>query len=450
MQGPIKTTKQRKKVVIIGGGFAGLYAAKKLEGEDVDVIVVDRRNYHLFQPLLYQVALGVLSPGDIAQPIRGIIGESENIQVVMDEVMDLDIDAKLVKLKSGITLAYDYLCVASGASHSYFGHDNDWAPLAPGLKTIDDATEIRRRILLAFELAEREAIETGTHPHLNFAVVGGGPTGVELAGAISEIGRMFARRDFHNIDPKKISVQLYEGMDRLLSSYPEDLSKSAAKQLEDMGVQVHTGKMVEDVQPGYLMVDKERVDAVVTLWGAGVKASGLGEKLGVPVDKKGCVMVDEHLNPSGHPNVFVLGDLAHVEQDGERVPGVAQPAMQMGEQAAKMILADVQGEARKKFHYFDKGNMATIGRNAAVADIKWPFKAHWSGFFAWITWAGIHITFLIGFRNRLLVITQWLWTFLLFRASVRLITGDTSLVGWKDHERHAADRQSASTAASHS
>ena len=442
------TPAARKKVVIVGGGFAGLYAAKKLNGEDVDVILVDRRNYHLFQPLLYQVALAVLSPGDIAQPIRGIIGESENVQVAMDEVVDIDIGARSVKLKSGIALSYDYLCLASGSSHSYFGHEKEWGPLAPGLKTIEDATEIRRRVLLAFELAEREAIETGTHPPLNFAIVGGGPTGVELAGAISEIAKMFARRDFHYIDPKRISVQLYEGMDRLLSTYPEDLSKSAARQLEAMGVQVHTGTMVEDVQPGYLVVDKKRVDAVVTLWGAGVQASGLGKKLGVPVDKKGCVLVDEYLNPSGYPNVFVLGDLAHVEENGERVPGVAQPAMQMGEQAAQMILADVHGKARKKFHYFDKGNMATIGRNAAVADIKWPFKAHWSGFFAWITWATIHITFLIGFRNRLLVLTQWLWTYLLFRTSVRLITGDTSLVGWKEHERPPADRQTASSAAS--
>ena len=442
------TPAARKKVVIVGGGFAGLYAAKKLDGEDVDVVLVDRRNYHLFQPLLYQVALAVLSPGDIAQPIRGIIGESENVQVAMDEVVDIDIDANSVKLKSGIALPYDYLCLASGSSHSYFGHEKEWGPLAPGLKTIEDATEIRRRILLAFELAEREAIETGTHPPLNFAIVGGGPTGVELAGAISEIAKMFARRDFHYIDPTKLSVQLYEGMDRLLSTYPEDLSKSAARQLADMGVQVHTGTMVEDVQPGYLVVDKKRVDAVVILWGAGVQASGLGKKLGVPVDKKGCVLVDEYLNPPGYPNVFVLGDLAHVEENGERVPGVAQPAMQMGEQAAKMILADVHGEARRKFHYFDKGNMATIGRNAAVADIKWPFKAHWSGFFAWITWATIHITFLIGFRNRLLVLTQWLWTYLLFRTSVRLITGDTSLVGWKEHERPPADRQTASSAAS--
>lgn len=434
----------RKRVVIVGGGFAGLHAAKGLDGEDVDVTLVDRRNHHLFQPLLYQVALAVLSPGDIAEPIRGIIGNSSNIQVVMDEVVSIDLSAQNVNLKTGILLPFDYLCLATGSSHSYFGHE-DWAPYAPGLKTVEDATEIRRRILLAFELAERQAIEIGSHPNLNFAVVGGGATGVELAGAISDITKSIIRRDFHHIDPNKITIQLYEGLPRLLTSYPEDLSASAKKQLEDMGVQVYTGAMVEDVQPGYLVVNKRRVNAVVTLWGAGVKASELGGSLGTPLDKKGLVLVDEYLNPAGHPNVFVLGDLAHVEENGRQIPGVAQPAMQMGDHAARTILADLHGGGRKKFHYFDKGDMATIGRNAAVAKIEWPFKAHWSGYFAWLTWAVVHIFFLIGFRNRLSVMLSWAGTYLFHRSSVRLITGNTSLVGWNDQGQTSDQQKTATT-----
>ena len=420
--------------------------AKRLNGKDVDVILVDRRNHHLFQPLLYQVALAVLSPGDIAEPIRGIIGDSKNVQVVMDEVISIDIHAQAVALKTGLSLPFDYLCLATGSSHSYLGHD-EWAPLAPGLKTVEDATEIRRRILLAFELAEREAIETGGHPPLNFVVVGGGPTGVELAGAISDIARSIIQRDFRHIASDKITIQLYEGLPRLLSTYPEDLSASARKQLEGMGVQVHTGKMVEDIKPGYLIVNKERIDAVVTLWGAGVQASELGRKLGVPVDKRGLVLVDEHLNPSGYPNVFVLGDLAHVEEKGRQVPGVAQPAMQMGDFAARSILGDLHGKARKAFHYFDKGDMATIGRSAAVARIEWPFKAHWSGFFAWLTWALVHITFLIGFRNRISVMLEWAWSYLFHRSAVRLITGNPTLVGWQEAKQDAMPEQKSATVA---
>lgn len=438
-------TSGRKRVVIVGGGFAGIHAAKGLDGEDIDVILVDRRNHHLFQPLLYQVALAVLSPGDIAEPIRGIIGNSSNIQVLMDEVVAIDIDAQNVTLKTGIVLSFDYLCLATGSSHSYFGHD-EWAPLAPGLKTVEDATEIRRRVLLAFELAERQAIETGAHPPLNFAVVGGGATGVELAGAISDIAKAIIRRDFHHVDPEKITIQVYEGLPRLLAAYPEDLSASAKKQLEDMGVQVYTGAMVEDVQPGYLVVNKKRVNAVVTLWGAGVKASDLGRSLGVPTDKKGLVLVNEFLNPAGYPSVFVLGDLAHVEENGRQIPGVAQPAMQMGDHAARTIVADLRGSSRKKFHYFDKGDMATIGRHAAVAKIEWPFRAHWSGYFAWLTWALVHIFFLIGFRNRLSVMLSWAWTYAFQRSNVRLITGSTNLAGWQTPEEEPEHHESATTA----
>jgi NADH:ubiquinone reductase (H+-translocating) len=422
----------RKRVVIIGGGFAGLHAAKGLADLPVEVVIVDRRNHHTFQPLLYQVALAVLSPADIAQPIRGIVGGQKNVQVVMDEVVGGDLTRSTVHLKSGLTLPFDYLCIATGSTHSYFGRD-DWAPLAPGLKTLEDATEIRRRILLAFELAERQAIERGDHPPLNFVVVGGGPTGVELAGAISDISEFMLKQDFRHIKRDKVRIILYEGLPRLLNAYPEDLTQSAEQQLKNLGVEVYTNSRVEDIQPGYIVVNKQRVDAVVMLWGAGVQASPLGKTLGLPVDNKGCVMVDEFLNPAGRKNIFVLGDLAHVEENGKRVPGVAQPAMQMGDFAARTIGGDLAGRARKKFHYFDKGDMATIGRHAAVANLKWPFHAHWSGFFAWIAWALVHVYFLIGFRNRLLVLLQWAWTYFFFSRSARLITGSQNLVGWNEN-----------------
>jgi NADH:ubiquinone reductase (H+-translocating) len=432
-----KNTSSRKRVVVIGGGFAGLHVAKGLAAEPVDIILVDRRNHHTFQPLLYQVALAVLSPADIAQPIRAILGKQKNVSVVMDEAVS--IADGTVELKSGVTLAYDYLCLATGSTHSYFGHD-DWASLAPGLKSVEDATEIRRRILLAFELAERQAIETGSHPPLNFVVVGGGATGVELAGAISDITKSILRRDYRHVDADQVRISLYEGLPRVLNGYTEDLTKSAEAQLRALGVDVHTNSRVEDVKPGYLIVNNERIDAVVTLWGAGVQASPVGRMLGTPLDRKGCVIVDEFLNPPGRRNVFVLGDLAHVEENGKQVPGVAQPAMQMGDQAARNIARDLARKPREKFHYFDKGDMATIGRYAAVADIKWPFRAHWSGFMAWITWAFVHIYFLIGFRNRLAVLAQWAWTIFIGGRSARLITGSQSLVGWEEgvHEEKAA------------
>ena len=422
----------RKRVVIVGGGFAGLHAAKGLAHLPVEVVLVDRRNHHTFQPLLYQVALAVLSPADIAQPIRGILGGQKNLQVVMDEVVGGDLAQSIVYLKSGLSLSFDYLFIATGSTHSYFGRD-DWAALAPGLKTLEDATEIRRRILLAFELAERQAIETGDHRPLNFVVVGGGPTGVELAGAISDISQYMLKQDFRHIKRDKVRIILYEGLPRLLNAYPEDLTQSAERQLKNLGVEVYTNSRVEDVKPGYLVVNKQRVDAVVMLWGAGVQASPLGKTLDLPVDNKGCVIVDEFLNPAGRKNIFVLGDLAHVEENGKRVPGVAQPAMQMGDFAARTIGDDLAGRARKKFHYFDKGDMATIGRHAAVADLKWPFHAHWSGFFAWIAWALVHVYFLIGFRNRVLVLLQWAWTYFFFSRSARLITGDQNLVGWHEN-----------------
>jgi NADH dehydrogenase len=423
-----------KRVVILGGGFAGLKAAIRLTKYPVDVTLVDRRNHHTFQPLLYQVALAVLSPGDIAQPLRSILSGKKNIEVLMDEAMRFDLEKRQVLLKTVNRLEYDYLIVATGSTHSYFGKDG-WAKLAPGLKTIEDATEIRRRVLLAFELAERQMIERGSHPPLNFVVIGGGPTGVELAGAISDIAKLYMTRDFRHIDPSMAQVLILEGGPHILTAYPEDLQRSAQRQLEKLGVKIRTGTQVTDVQPGYVMVGEERIDTVVTLWAAGVQASPLGKLLGFETDRRGCVIVDEYLNPPGHPEIFICGDLAHVIQDGKQVPGVAQPAMQMGDYAARRIGMMVKPSSEKRhlqrrFHYFDKGDMATIGRSAAVANLKWPFKAHWSGFPAWMSWLLVHIFFLIGFQNRFSVFWSWAWTYIGEKDSVRLITGSQELPGW--------------------
>jgi NADH:ubiquinone reductase (H+-translocating) len=427
----------RKRVVILGAGFGGLNAARGLGKLPLDVTVVDKKNHHTFQPLLYQVALAVLSPGEIAQPIRSILRKQQNTEVLMDEAVGFNLDRREVQLKSGSTLEYDYLVVATGSTHSYFGKD-EWAKLAPGLKTIEDATEIRRRVLLAFELAERQMVETGTHPPLNFVIIGGGPTGVELAGAIRDIARLYMTRDFRHIDTRMSQLWILEGSPRILAAYPEDLQKKALEQLTALGVKVRTNARVTDVQPGYVMVGDEKIECLVTIWAAGVQASPLGKLMGLEVDKRGCVMVDEHLNPKGHKEVFICGDLAHVEENGRLLPGVAQPAMQMGTYVAKRIArlaaqslgSDGTG-VEKGFHYFDKGDMATIGRKAAVADIKWPFKAHWSGFPAWFTWLTVHIFFLIGFRNRLVVFWEWAYTYLFFTDGVRLITGSQDLPGWE-------------------
>jgi NADH dehydrogenase len=419
----------RPRVVVVGGGFAGLSAAQALAGMAVDVTLIDRRNHHTFQPLLYQVAMAVLSPADIAQPIRSILSKKKNIEVLMDEVQAIEPDHRRVQLRSGAAIEYDYLILGTGSTHSYFGKD-DWAQWAPGLKTIEDATEIRRRVLLAFELAEREMVETGAHPMLNFIIIGGGPTGVELAGAISDISKLYMRQDFRHIDTSKARVILIEGSPRILAAYPEDLSKKAVEQLTQLGVEVHTGQSVMDVKPGYVVVGGKRLDAVVTLWAAGVQASPLGKMLGVPTDKRGCTIVDMYLNPPGHPDIFVCGDLAHVEEDGRQIPGVAQPAMQMGRHAAQMIGQDMAGKPRTKFHYWDKGDMATIGRHAAVANVRWPLKAHWSGTLAWLSWVTVHLFFLVGFRNRLAVFFSWAWTYLTFNRGARLITGSPLLPGW--------------------
>jgi NADH:ubiquinone reductase (H+-translocating) len=421
----------RPRVVIIGAGFGGIHAAKALRHLPIDITVIDRKNHHTFQPLLYQVALAVLSPADIAQPIRAILRHQSNTEVLMDEVTAIDVQSRNVSLASGTQLSYDYLVIATGSTHSYFGK-SEWAPLAPGLKTIEDATEIRRRVLLAFELAERQMQEHGWHPPLNFVVIGGGPTGVELAGAISDIAKLYMRHDFRHIDPTKARVLLLDNGPRVLAAYPEDLSAKAERILFHLGVEVHTGTHVSNIGPGWVEANDNRIEAAVILWAAGVQASPLGKMLGAPTDKRGCVIVDSNLNPPGLLEIFVIGDLAHFEQDGHQVPGVAQPAMQMGDHIGKMISADLDRHQRPAFRYFDKGDMATIGRMAAVAKVEWPFHAHLSGFPAWITWIVVHIFFLIGFRNRIAVMSQWVWTYFTFTRGARLITGDQRLPGWQD------------------
>lgn len=431
----------RPRVIVIGAGFAGIAAAQRLGKLPVDVTVLDRTNHYTFQPLLYQVALAVLSPANIAQPIRSILRNARNTEVMMDEVLGIDTVARRVNLKSGAQMLYDYLVLATGSTHSYFGNDG-WAVLAPGLKTLEDATEIRRRVLLAFELAERQKLETGEHPPLQFVIVGGGPTGVELAGAISDIARLYMTKDFRHIDTSTASVIILEGSPKILGMYPPDLQQKAIDQLTALGVRVRTNAHVTDIQPGHVLVGppgaQERIESVCTLWAAGVQASPLGKLLaqtpGVELDRKGCVVVNQYLNPKNLPEVFVCGDLAHFEQDGHQVPGVAQPAMQMGDYAARrigLLVADSDKAARMKpFRYFDKGDMATIGRKAAVARIVWPFHAHWSGFMAWVTWLTVHIFFLIGFHNRLSVFSQWAYTYLRLRDGVRLIVGSQVLPGW--------------------
>ena len=432
---PPNTVTRRPRVAVVGAGFAGINAALALGKLPVDVTVIDRRNHHTFQPLLYQVALAVLSPAQIAQPIRMILRKNSNTEVLMDQVVGIDAPAHRLDLASGAQITYDYLVLATGATHSYFGHD-EWAKFAPGLKSVEDATEIRRRVLLAFELAERHMLEHGWHPPLNFVVIGGGPTGVELAGAVSDIARLYMKSDFRHINPAMARVLLIEGSSRLLGTFPPDLSAMAQKQLEDIGVEVQLNRHVTDVGAGYVMVGNDRIEAVVTLWAAGVAASPLGKMLGatpgVELDKRGAVMVDQQLNPGALPEVFVCGDLAHFEQDGHPVPGVAQPAMQMGRFTAKAIEADLAGKPRGNFRYFDKGDMATIGRLAAVAKIEWPFKAHWGGFMAWVTWLVVHIYFLIGFRNRVTIFATWAWTYFTFSDGARLITGDQRLTGWEE------------------
>jgi NADH:quinone reductase (non-electrogenic) len=406
------------RVVVIGGGFAGLNAAKGLAGAPVQVTVLDRKNHHTFQPLLYQVALAVLSPAEIASPIRNVLRRAGNTEVLLGEVHGFDLEKRLVRA-DGLEIPYDYLVVAAGATHAYFGHP-EWEQYAPGLKTLEDATEIRGRVLRVFENAEREAFAKRETPPLNFVVIGAGPTGVELAGAISDISRRYLEHDFRTIDPRNARIILLEGGPRVLAAYPEDLSASAERQLREMGVDVRTNAMVTNVEPGIVTVGKEKIPASVILWGAGVSASPLGKMLGAPTDRAGRVLVEPDLSVPGHPEVLVVGDLAAARfKDDKMVPGVAPAAIQMGKFAARQIRRSLAGKPREEFHYWDKGTLATIGRSRAVADFgRW----HISGYFAWLSWLFIHLFFLIGFRNRIMVMLDWAWAYITYNHGARLIT----------------------------
>lgn len=419
------------EVVIIGGGFGGLYAASTLRRAPVHVTVVDRRNHHLFQPLLYQVATAGLNPSDIAYPIRSVLRRQNNTRVLLAEARAIDTAARRVELEDGSLLDYDYLVVATGATHSYFGHA-EWAGAAPGLKTIEDALEIRRRVLMAYEAAEREPDPELQSEWLTFVVVGGGPTGVELAGALSEIALHTLTRDFREVDPARTRVVLVEGIDRVLPPYPPDLSEKARRQLERIGVEVKTGAMVTSIDERGVTIGHnaqgERIPARTVLWAAGVAASPLARSLGAPLDRAGRVQVEPDLTVPGHPEVFVVGDLAAVaREDGRPVPGVAPAAIQEGRYAARVIKREVARRdaarpgGRKPFHYRDKGSLATIGRAAAVADFG---RIKLSGFIAWLTWWAVHIFFLIGFRSRVLVMFGWAWSYFTFQRGARLITGD--------------------------
>ena len=413
---------RKPHVVIIGGGFGGLYCAKALKNAPVRVTLIDRRNFHLFQPLLYQVATASLSPSDIAHPIRSVLRKHDNTEVWMAEVIDIDVEGKRVILEDG-EVPYDYLILATGATHAYFGHD-EWAEIAPGLKTIDDATELRARFLHAFEEAERESDESARRSQLTFVIIGAGATGVELAGAMAEIARKVIPRDFRAIDTKSARILLLEGGPRVLSTYPEDLSAKAQKHLEQLGAEVRTNALVTSIEENAVCIGDERIPAHNIFWAAGVAASPLGGKLGTKLDRAGRVLVKDDCSIDDHPEVFVIGDLAHKLQDGKMLPGVCQVAMQMGTYSARTIKRDLDGKPRKPFRYFDKGNMATIGRAAAVADIH---GLRFGGFVAWILWVFIHIAYLIGFRNRLLVMVQWAWAYIGQRRGNRLITGDPEM-----------------------
>ncbi|HME88151.1 MAG TPA: NAD(P)/FAD-dependent oxidoreductase [Chthoniobacterales bacterium] len=415
----METTQNSKPhVVIIGAGFGGLEAAKKLACENVRVTVIDRTNYHLFQPLLYQVATAALSPADIAAPVRAILSKCENMEVIMAEVQSIDVNARIVKAVDG-ELDYDYLIVATGARHSYFGHP-EWERLAPGLKSLEDAVEIRRRILMAFEYAERISDEAARKAAMTFVIVGGGPTGVELAGAIAEIARYTLAKDFRNIDPSQARVILVEGDPYVLAAFPEDLQASAMRQLVDLGVEVRTRARATNLTEHGLQVGDEFIPCRVKIWAAGNNASAVGHSLRAPIDRVGRVIVNNDLTIPNHPEVQVIGDLANFShQTGGPLPGVSPVAMQQGRHAARNILLMIDGEKPQRFWYFDKGSMATIGRNKAVADLK---LVHLRGIPAWLAWLFVHIIFLVGFRNRLAVLFQWAWAYFSFNKGARLIT----------------------------
>jgi NADH dehydrogenase len=407
------------RVVIIGGGFGGLHAAKALRRAPVTVSVIDKRNHHLFQPLLYQVATAALSPGDIASPIRWILRRQRNVEVLLADVTAIDPAERRIRMAHG-TMEYDYLIVATGAAHAYFGHD-EWRGVAPGLKTLEDALEIRRRVLLAFERAELERDADRRTALLTFVVIGGGPTGVELAGALAEISRQSLARDFRHFDPGSARILLLEAGPSVLASFPDSLRESARRDLERLGVDVRTGSVVTDVTPGRVDIGARSIDAKTILWAAGVAASPLGATLGAPLDRVGRVRVQPDLTIPGHPDVFVIGDLAaFAGADGKQMPGVAQVAIQMGRHAARNIERALERQPYRDFVYRDLGNMATIGRASAIADFGW---LRLKGWFAWLAWLFVHLLNLIGFRNRLVVLVQWAWAYFSYQRAIRLITG---------------------------
>lgn len=410
----------RPHVMIVGAGFGGLYAARALRSAPVEITVIDRRNHHLFQPLLYQVATAALSPGDIAYPVRAILSRQKNARVLLAEAQAIDLGSRQVILKDG-KLSYDFLILATGVTHAYFGHE-EWARWAPGLKTLEDALEIRRRILYAFERAERQPDEAERRELLTFIIVGGGPTGVELAGAIREIALQVLVSDFRAIDPRQARVILVEAGPRLLPAYPEPLPSKAEESLKKLGVEVWTNSLVTSIQKGSATVAGQTIRARNILWAAGVKASRLAASLGVELDKAGRVLVSPELTVPGHPEVSVIGDLAcFPHQTGQPLAGIAPVAIQQGRHAARNILRVLEGRPGEPFHYLDKGSIATIGRAAAVADVG---GLRISGFLAWLAYLFVHIFFLIGFRNRFVVMFEWAWAYFTYQRGARLITGD--------------------------
>jgi NADH:ubiquinone reductase (H+-translocating) len=415
-----KAASAEPRVVIIGGGFGGLTAAQALKKAPVRITLVDSRNHHLFQPLLYQVATAALSDSDIASPIRRILRHQKNVEVILDEAAAIDTTRNRVILVEG-ELPFDYLIVATGATHSYFGHE-DWERDAPGLKTVEDAIEIRRRFLVAYEAAEREPESSAVPEWLTFAIVGGGPTGVELAGAIAEVSRMILARDFRRINTRHARIVLLEGAPRLLPAMAPDSSASARQQLESLGVEVITSAMVTAIDEFGVTYAGGHIPARTVIWAAGVAASPIGKTLGVPLDRAGRVIVNDDLSVPGAPNVFVIGDLASIKQpNGKPVPGLAPAAMQMGRHVARNVVRASRRERTVPFRYMDKGTLATIGRGAAVAEVG---KLRLGGFIAWLAWLLIHIFYLIGFRNRMMVLTEWAWIYLRNESGSRLITGD--------------------------
>jgi NADH dehydrogenase len=413
------TGPKRARVVIIGGGFGGLYAARALKNKRVDVTVIDRTNHHVFQPLLYQVATATLAATDITAPIRWLLRHQRNADVLLKEVSAIEPDAKRVVFKDGSSIGYDYLIVATGSRHSYFGKDA-WEAIAPGLKSIDDALEIRGRFLLAFEMAEQASSPAEQQAWLTFVLVGGGPTGVELAGMIPTVARFGLPDDYRHVDTRKARVILLEGGPRVLPAFPDDLSDKAVEQLIDLGVEVRVNAKVTEIGDGYVKVGDERIDTRSVFWAAGNAPSPLGAQLGAPLDRAGRVIVQPDLSVPGHPEIFVVGDLAAMTTNGKAVPGVAPAAMQSGPRAAKNILRLIERRETVPFRYRNKGDVATIGRFRAVALIA---GLHLSGWIAWWTWLFIHILYLAGFRNRLSVLLEWAYSFFTFQRGARLIVG---------------------------